>query len=108
VDFQNTTTSVAQTESMIPNRFELYQNYPNPFNPSTTIKYDLPKTSHVSLIVYNILGQQGATLVNDLQSAGRYIVSWGGRTRTGIASGVYFLHLQAGSFSKTIKILMLK
>jgi len=77
VDFQNTITSVAQTKSMIPNKFELYQNYPNPFNPSTTIKYDIAKAGHMSLDVYNILGQQVATLVNEMQPGGQVFNSLG-------------------------------
>ena len=109
VDFQNTITSVAQTESMIPNKFELYQNYPNPFNPSTMIKYDIAKAGHVSLDMYNILGQQVATLVNEMEPAGKYSVLWDGRTRNGAAAtGIYFLRIRAENYVKTIKMLMLK
>ena len=94
---------------MIPDKFELYQNYPNPFNPSTTIKYDIAQAGHVSLDVYNILGQQVATLVDGMQPAGRYSVLWDGRTRNGAtATGIYFLRIRAENYVKTIKMLMLK
>jgi subtilisin family serine protease len=109
VDLQGSTTSVATTGNMIPDKFELYQNYPNPFNPSTTIKYDIAKAGHVSMDVYNILGQQVVTLVNEMQPAGRYSVLWDGRTRNGAtATGIYFLRIRAENYVKTIKMLMLK
>jgi hypothetical protein len=101
-------TSVEE-ETVIPKVFALYQNYPNPFNPSTTIKYDIPKAGHVSLEVYNILGQQVLTLMDEMQQAGSYSVLWDGRTRNGAtATGVYFLRIRAGDYAKTIKTLMLK
>lgn len=99
----------AQTANDIPKVFALYQNYPNPFNPSTTIKYDLPKETHVSLIVYNILGQDVADIVDATQQPGHYTVSWNGNTRTALAaSGVYLVRLEAGDFVKTLKMLLLK
>ncbi len=96
-------------DNSVPKSFALYQNYPNPFNPSTTIKYDLPKASKVSLVIYNILGQRVATLVNEMQPAGHHVVSWGGSTQNGAAaSGVYFLHFQSEEYAKTMKMLLLK
>jgi hypothetical protein len=89
----------------IPKEFELYQNYPNPFNPSTTISYALPQQSHVTLTVYNVLGQQVATLVNETQNAGFYDVKFDG---AGLASGMYFYRLQAGNVVQTKKLLLLK
>ena len=85
--------------------FRLYQNYPNPFNPSTTITYALPNRAHVSLTVFNILGQQVATLVNGEEQAGYHEVKFNG---SGFASGVYFYRLQAGSFTQTRKVLLLR
>jgi hypothetical protein len=108
VDFSNTFTAAAKTESRIPEKFELYQNYPNPFNPSTMIEYDIPKISHVSLIVYNILGQKIENLINDIQPAGNYKISWNVNSSKSASSGVYFVCLHADSFYKTIKILLLK
>jgi hypothetical protein len=90
---------------MLPLSVELYQNYPNPFNPSTTIKFELPKASQVLLTVYNTLGQQVATLVHGQQEAGSYEVKFDG---SGLASGVYFYRLQAGTYVETRKVLLLK
>ena len=105
VDFQNTITGVAQTAGTIPNRFELYQNYPNPFNPSTTIRYDLPEESRVKIVVYDILGREITTLVNKEQKAGSYRVIWNANR---YASGIYFYRIQAGNYSSTKKLLLLK
>lgn len=85
--------------------FELYQNYPNPFNPSTQIKFAITEQSQVSLKVYNILGKEIATLVNDVRGAGIHEVNFDG---TGLASGVYFYTLQAGKFSQTNKMILIK
>jgi hypothetical protein len=88
-----------------PTKFTLDQNYPNPFNPSTTINYDLPRDVRVSLKIYNTLGQEVATLVNEEQQAGYKSVVWNG---TGFASGMYFYRLQAGEFVDVRKLLLLK
>ena len=86
--------------------FRLKQNYPNPFNPSTTIQFDLPKTSEVSLKVFNILGEEVVTLVSDRLSAGSYSYEW---SRTaGIASGVYLYRLEAEGFVQTRKMILIK
>jgi hypothetical protein len=87
--------------------FALLGNYPNPFNPSTIIRYQLPQASHVSLKVYNILGREVASLVNDVQDAGDYSVQFN-TSKWRLASGVYFYTLQAGNFSKTQKLLLVK
>jgi photosystem II stability/assembly factor-like uncharacterized protein len=85
--------------------FRLEQNYPNPFNPETRIRYELPKESKVLLKVYNNLGQEVVTLVNDLQKAGRYEVEY---TAAKFATGVYFYRLQAGEFVETKKLVLMK
>jgi len=94
----------------LPTEFILHQNYPNPFNPSTTVKYDLPKESQVTLTIYNITGQKIATLVNDVQSAGYHEVIWNGANIHGqkVSSGVYFLRMQAGQFIRTISMTFTK
>lgn len=89
----------------IPTEYGLYQNYPNPFNPMTTIRYDLPKDSRVSLVVYNIAGQEIKTLVSKEQQAGRYEVQF---NATSMASGVYIYRLQAGEFVKVHKMSLIK
>jgi polygalacturonase len=92
--------------------FQLLQNYPNPFNPSTIISYQLSVDSKVSLKVYNILGEEVATLVNEEQKAGEYKVNFpqsGGYSNAGnIPSGIYFYKLTAGSFTQTKKMILMK
>jgi hypothetical protein len=80
-------------------------SYPNPFNPSTTITYQLPATSNVNLKVFDMLGREVATLVNERQNAGQYQVRF---DATRLASGMYFYRLQAGSFIETKKMMLVK
>ncbi|RMG60970.1 MAG: T9SS C-terminal target domain-containing protein [Calditrichaeota bacterium] len=93
-----------------PERFQLAQNYPNPFNPETVIAYSLPVASAVKLVVYDALGREIRTLVQQNQPAGQYRVRWDGRDEQGrpVPSGVYFYRLQAGRFSASRKMLLLK
>ncbi|MEW6196884.1 MAG: T9SS type A sorting domain-containing protein [Bacteroidota bacterium] len=93
-----------------PEQFVLYQNYPNPFNPSTTISYKLQASSYVTLKVYDILGREIATLVNEYQQPGKYFVHFNVETHHGasLPNGVYFYKLQAGSFVQSRKMLLLK
>jgi hypothetical protein len=81
----------------IPTEFALSQNYPNPFNPETEIDYAIPVQSQVSLRVYNMIGQDVGTLVNELQSPGYYSVRWNGKDDNGrpVASGLYLLRIEA-------------
>lgn len=89
----------------VPKEFALEQNYPNPFNPSTVIRYQVPINSKTSLKVFNLLGQEVATLVDDVKSPGRYEVLFDG---AGLSSGVYFYRLVAGSFSSTKKLILIR
>ena len=89
----------------VPIRFQLSQNHPNPFNPSTTIGYQLPVQSHVTLSVFNLLGQEVATLVDEVQEAGYRSVEF---NASGLPSGMYLYRLQAGSSVQTRKLLLLK
>jgi hypothetical protein len=103
-------TSVKVKKKSIIKTFLLYQNYPNPFNPSTTIKYSVPsniksRTSNVKIIVYDILGNEIATLVDENKPVGNYEVKFDG---SNLAGGVYFYKLQSGSFAETKKFLLLK
>jgi hypothetical protein len=97
-------TGVTQSKG-IPKEFALKQNYPNPFNPSTTIQYSLPKAQMVTLKIYNVLGQEVATLVNARQSAGYYTVNFNAEL---LASGIYFCVLRTDNFSSTQKMMLLK
>lgn len=96
--------------SMLPRRYVLHQNYPNPFNPTTVITYALPRTSHVIISVYNLLGQRVRTLVDQSQSPGLQTVLWDGRDEAGsdVASGIYFYRIQAENFNQSKKMLLLK
>lgn len=101
--YVSTLTEVGEKE--VPSVFSLAQNYPNPFNPSTTIKYGLPKNAHVTLEVFNTLGQRVAVLVDEMQEAGYYHSNLDGQS---LASGVYVYKLTAGSFVESKKLVLLK
>ncbi len=88
-----------------PTAFHLYQNYPNPFNPTTTIKYQIPELSFVTIKVYDVLGSEVATLVNEEKAVGSYEVEF---NATALPSGIYFYKLQAGSFVETKKMVLMK
>jgi hypothetical protein len=88
-----------------PLKFALEQNYPNPFNPTTMINYQLPRTCDVELNIYNLLGQEVATLVNKRQQTGMYQIEW---DATGFSSGVYYYRIEAGNFVQTRKMIYLK
>ena len=94
----------------IPKVFALAQNYPNPFNPSTEMAYDLPTPGNVRFEIFNILGQNVKTLVDEYQDAGTYKVTWNGDDNTGssVASGVYFYRVSAGEFKDIKKMVLMK
>ena len=105
-DITDPLTDVKKDETeIIPTSFSLSQNYPNPFNPATTIKYDLPQNSDVTLKVYDVLGKEVATLVNENEQAGTYTVNF---VANNLASGIYFYRINAGSFSQTKKFILMK
>lgn len=105
----NTPTGITSTGNNVPEKFALFQNYPNPFNPTTKIRYSIPsiteKQGLVSLKVYDILGNEIAVLVNEIQSPGTYEVSF---DASQIPSGVYFYKIAAPGFSKVRKMMLLK
>jgi DNA/RNA endonuclease YhcR with UshA esterase domain len=118
-DFIHTpgTAGVLEQFSGIPKDFELYNSYPNPFNPSTTIQYGLPQQSKVNLKVYSVLGQEIATLVDDIQNASYHRVQWNGRDNNGVqvSSGVYFFRIvaqpldgKASPFTQVRKMMLMK
>ena len=100
-----TETSVEGEVSEIPQKFELAQNYPNPFNPSTTISYSIAKEGNVSLKIFDVLGQEVASIVNEFQKVGNYKVSF---NATQLATGIYFYRIQSGSFTNVKKMMLIK
>jgi hypothetical protein len=106
---QPATVTAVENNLLVPQKFVLFQNYPNPFNPSTRIQYSIEKPAQVSLKVYNVLGNEVATLVNSRQEAGSYTVTFNTNKATySLSSGVYFYRLEAGSFVSTKKLILLK
>jgi hypothetical protein len=97
--------SVGKSDVVPPMMFHLEQNYPNPFNPATTISYVVPNTRKVKLTVYNVLGEEVKTLVNRIQNAGAYTVTFDGSR---CASGVYFYRVESGSFTAAKNMILLK
>ncbi len=100
-----TTATVSKNGSGAVSSFKLFQNYPNPFNPTTNIQYSIPTSGNVSIKVYNIFGQEVATVFQGFQKSGSYIANF---DASRLASGVYFYRLQAGQFSQTKKMMYLK
>ncbi len=107
IDFDGTFTYSEElnVEVELPIEYSLEQNYPNPFNPSTTIKYSIPEEGIVKLAVYNMLGEEVATIVNASQKAGRYEVNF---NATGLSSGVYVYRIEAANFTASKKLMLMK
>jgi len=120
VDFDNvlissfTTQPTGINEGMeltdLPVNFQLFQNYPNPFNPVTTIRYQLPKRSKVTIKIIDKLGREVKTLVNAAKGPGEYQLDWNGTNNEGIfiSSGLYFYSLNTGDYSDVKKMILLK
>jgi hypothetical protein len=110
----NVITSVRENtpvyNNTVPGDYSLRQNYPNPFNPTTTIEYSLPVSGHVTLEVFNIVGQRIATIVDQVQSAGTWTARWNGKDDAGMtaSTGLYFYRLSTNSFVSTKKMMLLK
>lgn len=98
-------TNVRDNPDDAPNRFSLSQNYPNPFNPSTVIRYRLNATNHVTMKVFDILGQEVATLVNAEKMAGEYTINW---DATRFSSGIYFYQLRTGAVVETKRMMIVR
>lgn len=109
-DFDNRIPTDVDDFVNLPFEYNLDQNYPNPFNPTTYIRYSLAKPGQVSLSVYNILGEKIVTLLDKVQAAGTYQITWNGRDSFGrtVGSGIYFYKLESGNYTRTQKMMMLK
>ena len=101
----NGIVGVENSKSIQPLEFRLEQNFPNPFNPATTIRYSVPNTSRVQINVYDVLGNETGTLINEEKPAGNYEITW---DAANLPSGVYFYQLRAGEFTGTNKMILLK
>ncbi|MFQ5582900.1 MAG: T9SS type A sorting domain-containing protein, partial [Calditrichia bacterium] len=100
-DDLGTLLGIEQVSATIPEDFALKQNYPNPFNPVTTIEFDLRQASHVTLEIYNVMGQKVTTLINDRMGPGTYRADF---DASALPSGIYFYKLKAGDFSSVKKM----
>ena len=96
---------VGISNNQIPVKYNLSQNYTNPFNPTTSIRFDIPKDGLVKLVVYDVLGKEVATIINEVKTTGSYIVDFNGQ---GLNSGIYFYKLTAGDFSEIKKMILVK
>ena len=96
---------VSVKEEEIPNSFYLLRNYPNPFNPETTIEYSIPNSTHVELILYNIVGKKVIELENKFKQAGKHKINLNAKN---LSSGIYFVHMKTIDYKKSIKIVLLK
>ncbi|MBL7994178.1 fibronectin type III domain-containing protein [bacterium] len=102
--------AIEKIRAELPREFGIAQNYPNPFNPSTTIQFDVARSGNVKVKVYNVLGQEVATLVDGYFETGKQSVQWNGKDALGrqVASGVYMYRLEAGKIAKTKKMMLIK
>ena len=110
--FPRDTSDVKETEGDVtkPTEFSLSQNYPNPFNPTTNFQFTLPKSSHVKIEIFNIVGQKVAIVVDGDMKAGVYTADWNGRDEKGesVSSGIYFYRMRADDFSDMKKMVLVK
>lgn len=106
----NGAVDVDDSDDQLPYQFSLSQNTPNPFNPVTTIEFSIPQRSIVTVEIFNALGQKVRTLVNEPKAAGSYRIEWNGQNDTGlpVATGVYVYRIQAGDFSQTKKMVLVR
>ena len=95
----------SEVEVGVPKKFDVSQNYPNPFNPTTKINFDLPENGKVDLRLYDMLGREVATLVNEVRTAGYYTVNF---NASSLSSGIYFYRMNAGKFSSIKKMAVIK
>jgi hypothetical protein len=105
IGFANEITVKVDEVKQLPTEIRLNQNYPNPFNPTTTIIYEIPEKSIVTLKVYDILGNEITTLLNEEKQPGSYKVNWNANS---ISSGIYFYTLSAGNYFSTKKMVLIK
>lgn len=101
----NNAVGIAKNNNNIPERFMLYQNYPNPFNPTTLIGFDIPKDANVTVRIYDLIGREVQTVVNEFKKAGSYKFNFDASL---LSSGSYFYEINAGDFRDTKKMVLIK
>ena len=103
-------SAIAEVLSLLPEAFALRQNYPNPFNPATTIEFTLPKPQEISLVIYNLMGQEVRTLKRGMVDMGKHAIKWYGKDNLGqgVSSGVYFVRIYSPEFSASHKMVLMK
>ncbi len=106
----DTTVAIIAENNQLPQHFKIHQNYPNPFNPTTTLNYDLPEKSFVTIVIFDVLGRMTKTLSNNVVDAGYHSITWDGTDRIGnqVGAGVYFYQIRSGEFVQTKKMLLIK
>ena len=104
------TVSIFPDAGTLPEKFALYPAYPNPFNPVTTLRYDLPEGAMVNITIYDLMGRQIKTLINDQQTAGHRSLQWNATNNAGspVSAGIYLYMIRAGDFRQTRKMVLLK
>jgi hypothetical protein len=105
LNVNDVTAKKTQLNNTVPVKYNLSQNYPNPFNPVTKIDYDLPRDGKVKLVIYDLLGREIKTLVNEFKTIGKYSIEFNGSS---LASGVYFYRIQAGDFTQVKRMVLVK
>lgn len=103
--FPENATNIGVTNDFVLSDYYLFQNYPNPFNSITKISWQSPVASHQTLKIYDVLGNEVATLVNEFRNAGRYEI---GFDASELTSGIYYYRIQAGDFTDTMKMILMK
>lgn len=103
LDTQN--LKITPDQQMISSAFQLYQNFPNPFNPTTTIEFSIPQSGMVTMTIYDVLGREVETILNEYRNTGYHNLRW---NATNISSGIYFVRMQSGGFSQVRKLMVVR
>ncbi|MFH0990669.1 MAG: choice-of-anchor J domain-containing protein [bacterium] len=108
--FDVSIAQLGESNSLLPTTYDLLQNYPNPFNPTTRIRYQMPEDGIVTVKIFDVLGREVRSLVNEQQKAGFYSLEWDGKNSYGldVSAGTYFCRMQSGQFSKSMKMVFVK
>ena len=102
--------TLSTEEELIPNKFALHQNFPNPFNPTTAIRYDLPKEEYVNIVIFDVIGRNIRSLVNQKKNAGYHSIQWDAKNDLGepVSAGMYIYIIHAGEHRSVKKMVLLK